>query len=107
MALSGSTSLTLEQIQRLSGHGTTDGVRMALRRAGVTASGIAVGTECWPPKKLYDIDEVWKALADHIIRHAETDPAVKDLAWKYFRDHIIAATRAPEIGDVFADKLNH
>lgn len=100
-------ALTLDEIQYLTGHATTDAIRMALRRAGFTAAGIAVGfgPGGWPPRKSYAVEDVWATFAQRIVHHAGTDAQVKERVWKIFRDEITDATMAPKIGDVFADKL--
>lgn len=99
-------SLTLEQIQKLTGHDTLDGVRMGLKRAGIVANGLTIGTRAWPPKKIYPADQVWNAFAIRIIEHAQTDPDVKDFCWDVFRKQITTVAYGQAANDVFADRLN-
>jgi len=99
--------LMLTEIQRLTGHATLDGVRMALRRAGVMQAGIAivVSKGVWPPHKTYFMDDVWDGLGTRILQHAAVDPDARDYCWQIFEDRIRDSMRAPAAGEVFADKL--
>lgn len=100
------TSLTLQQIQKLTGHESPDAVRMALKRAGLRSVGFAVGTSAWPPKKIYDTGQVWQHFAPRILRHAAEDAAAKELCWRTFRQQITAARNASDAGEMFADRLD-
>jgi hypothetical protein len=101
--VSSNEGLTLDQIQYLSGHGTTDGVRMALRRAGVKARGISIGTDAWPPKKLYSTQEIWRALGERIIANAKSDPEVKERAREVFSVYIRDDSLSQAASEVFRD----
>lgn len=101
-------TLMLTEIQRLTGHDTLDGVRMALRRAGITQAGIAVvvvGKGVWPPKKAYHVDEVWDGLGERILQHAAVDPDAKAFCWEIFEQCIRESVRALQAGEIFADEL--
>lgn len=99
------TSLTLQQIQDLTGHESPDAVRMALKRAGLRSVGFAVGTHAWPPKKIYDTDQVWQHFAPRILRHAAEDATAKERCWHTFRQQINAARHGSNACEVFADRL--
>lgn len=100
-------TLMLTEIQRLTGHDTLDGVRMALRRAGITQAGVAivVGKGAWPPKKTYFMDDVWDGLGERIIQHAAVDADAKAYCWEIFEECIRDSVRALQTGEVFADRL--
>ncbi|MBD3004690.1 hypothetical protein [Streptomyces sp. 5-10] len=95
--------LTLDQIQYLSGHDTTDGVRMALRRAGVKRSGYGVGKGAWPPKKLYSAQDVWRLFGERICENAKSDPEVKERVREVFADQIRDAEVGRAASEVFGD----
>lgn len=97
-------TLTLDQIQYLTGHETTDAVRMALKRAGVKANGVGFGPS-WPPKKLYPADEVWEVFGARILEHATTDADVKERCWSVFRKQIGVSANGVRAIEVFGDRL--
>lgn len=99
-------SLTLDQIAYLTGHESTDAVRMALKRAGVKSAGAVFGPSVWPPKKVFSVDDVWKIFGDRILERAQNDPKVKERCWSVFRDHITLATRGQAASELFADRLS-
>lgn len=99
--------LTLKQIQKLTGHASTDAVRMALRRGGVRFTGITVGLS-WPPMKIYEADDVWNLFSARILETVTKDEKLRGHCWYYFGYQIREAHAAEVvggIGDLFADKL--
>lgn len=100
------THLTLDEIQLLTGHDTTDGVRMALKRAGIKADGLVIGTGNWPPKKLYPASLVWDAFGRRMLDHAAENPKAKELCWTVYGPLIMTAIHGEEAATVFADKLD-
>lgn len=99
-------NVTMNQIQFLTGHESADAVRMALKRAGIKASGIAMGTGVWPPKKIYEAVEVWQLFGARILERAAENAEVKERCWSVFRDQIVAAANGATAASVFSDRLS-
>jgi hypothetical protein len=82
------SEFTLKEIQFLTGHPSTDAVRMALRRSGLRASGFSAVSGGppgdWPPKKIWEARDVWAAFAMRIIDRAGEDEEVRAEVWKTF-----------------------
>lgn len=98
-------TLTVDEIRILTGHNQNESVRVALRRAGVRSTGFSIGSGSWPPKKVYRADDVWRLFGPRILRHAGTDPDVKEFCWEVFRHRIQEASTAHVVSTVFADRL--
>jgi len=98
----------LKDIQRLTGHNTLDGVRMALKRAEVRSCGLLVGNtrESWPPCKMYRTEEVWRVFGDRITANAEGDEEIRAKAWKAFSCQIRDVAAAPKTHEVFRAEMN-
>lgn len=96
--------LTLEQIRVLTGHGSNDAVRMALKRAGVRSQGVAVSMS-WPPKKIYGATDVWNTFSTRMLRHARTDRDAAERLWEAYGDLIKSAVSVAEAKGLFAQKL--
>lgn len=95
--------LTLDQIQFLTKHETTDGVRMALKRAGVKAQGVSVDLSLsgWPPKKWYETNDIWRVFGTRILKNAEQNPEIKQRCWEVFSEQIAQAISAQEATRIF------
>ncbi len=101
-------ALTLEQIQFLTRHESTDAVRMALRRAGIRSCGIRLSfgrPGDWPPKKIYGVPDVWRLFGSRILQNAEADVEVKGRCWSVFRKEIQSAAVGQDARAVFHDYL--
>lgn len=99
--------LAQQEIQRLTGHDTLDGVRMALKRAGIGAAGLQtrIGKGGWPPRKVYSASEVWDAFAGRILDHAAKDADAKEFCWAVYGPRIAASSHNQAASTVFADRL--
>lgn len=97
--------ITQQEIQRLTGHDTIDGVRMALKRAGIAAKGFVIGTEAWPPRKTYLASDVWDTFAGRILDHAEQNADAKEFCWTVYGPLIAASVHGQTASTVFADRL--
>lgn len=97
-------NLTLAEIQRLTGHQSTDAVRMAFRRNGIKASGVSVGLS-WPPIKIYSSIDVWNLFSSRIIQNIENNAELQERCWNLFSYQIREANASASSMSLFADKM--
>jgi hypothetical protein len=80
--------LSPKEICQLTGHETTDAVRMAMKRGGATLGVHVVLDFKSSVKRAYEESDVWRILGSRILDQAEKDPKVRDLAWKWLEPEI-------------------
>lgn len=93
-------SLTLTEIQAMTGHETTDAVRMALHRAEKKPNGVDIALPRM--RRTFAGGDVWEVFGERILKNAQADEKVKATVLSVFGSEIRTLAQQQDLAPLAA-----